>query len=242
MSGSKDQNNGKGDQGENPKQGPSDGKPTAKSKSGQRRQKLEEQRRAEEAARRRKTTLGIIGLVVGLVVLIGIAVVFAGQDDEADPGSDTAAPPAATAGATPGSNASSGDVAKAPKVTGGFGEKPVIAKPAGDPPTTLIVKDLKVGEGEPVTDTAKSYLWNYAGVSWSDGQTFDSSFDRGESIAFSLDQVIPGWREGLIGIKPGGRRLLVIPPDQAYGEAGSPPAVGPNETLVFVVDLIGPAS
>jgi peptidylprolyl isomerase len=180
--------------------------------------------------------------VAAAVVLFGATMTLTacGSDDSTD---STATPePSASSTSSTNSSAVSGDAAKAPKVTGDFGQKPVIAKPAGEPPTTLVVKDLKVGEGEPVTDTSKSYLWNYAGVSWSDGQTFDSSFDRNEAIAFSLDQVIPGWKEGLIGIKPGGRRLLVIPPDQAYGAAGSPPAIGPNETLVFVVDLIGPAS
>jgi len=179
--------------------------------------------------------------VAAAAVVISSALLLAGC------GSDTPTNASPTSSPTPSGTANSapagkGDVSKAPKVTGDFGQKPTIAKPAGDPPTTLIVKDLKVGSGDPVTDTSKSYEWNYAGVTWSDGQTFDSSFDRGQSIAFSLDQVIPGWKQGLIGIKPGGRRVLVIPPELAYGAQGSPPAIGPNATLVFVVDLIGPAA
>ena len=176
-------------------------------------------------------------VVAAAVVLLGATMTLSacGSDDASDAG----ATPEPSVSST--STTSSGDAAKAPKVTGDFGQKPIIAKPAGDPPTTLVIKDLKVGEGEAVTDISKTYLWNYAGIAWSDGQTFDSSFDGGESVPFALNQVIPGWTEGLIGIKPGGRRQLVIPADLAYGAAGRP-GIAPNETLVFVVDLIGPAS
>ena len=128
-----------------------------------------------------------------------------------------------------------------PKVTGGYGANPTIAKPKGNPPTELVVKDLVVGKGTPVSDITKPYLWNYEGISWSDGKVFDSSFDRGAPIPFALNGVISGWTEGLQGIKPGGRRLLIVPPEKGYGAAGSPPAIGPNETLVFVVDLVGNA-
>ena len=81
----------------------------------------------------------------------------------------------------------------------------------------------------------------YVGVAWSAKQQFDSSWDRGEPIMFKLGtgQVIPGWDQGVAGMKVGGRRRLVIPPDLAYGAQGSPPAIGPNETLVFVIDLLG---
>jgi peptidylprolyl isomerase len=118
---------------------------------------------------------------------------------------------------------------------------PEISKPEGEPPTELVVVDVCAGSGEEVTDITRKYLWSYEGVSWSTGEVFDSSFQRGAPIPFALNEVIPGWTEGLQGMKVGGRRLLVIPPDQAYGAQGSPPAIGPNETLVFVVDLVGPA-
>lgn len=178
-------------------------------------------------------------VVAAAAVLLGATMTLSacGSDNS----TDAAATPEPTASSTGGNSTTSGDAAKAPKVTGSFGEKPTIAKPSGDPPTTLVVKDLTVGKGEAVTDISKTYLWNYAGIAWSDGQTFDSSFDGGESVPFALNQVIPGWTEGLIGIKPGGRRELVIPADLAYGAAGRP-GIAPNETLVFVVDLIGPAS
>ena len=142
----------------------------------------------------------------------------------------------------PTQSASKSSTAAFPKVTGGYGENPTISKPTGKPPTKLQVKDLVVGKGEKVTDITTPYSWNYEGVSWSNGKVFDSSFERGAPIPFALNQVIPGWTEGLKGIKVGGRRILLIPADQAYGETGSPPAIGPNESLVFVVDLVGPAS
>jgi peptidylprolyl isomerase len=80
---------------------------------------------------------------------------------------------------------------------------------------------------------------DYVGVNFSSGQQFDASWDRGEPFQFQLGagQVIPGWDEGVKGMRVGGRRVLTIPPDLAYGPAGSPPVIGPNETLVFVVDL-----
>ena len=80
----------------------------------------------------------------------------------------------------------------------------------------------------------------YLGVGASTGETFDSSWERGQPATFPLDQVIPGWSEGLVGMKVGGRRELVIPAEQAYGD--QPPAgsgIKPGETLVFVVDLVG---
>ena len=123
--------------------------------------------------------------------------------------------------------------------TSAASEKPKIAKPKGEPPKRLVVKDLRKGKG--ATARAGSQLTvNYVGVSHSNGREFDSSFDRGEPFDFELgaSMVIPGWDEGLAGMKVGGRRMLTVPPGKAYGAQGSPPAIGPNETLVFVVDLI----
>ena len=80
----------------------------------------------------------------------------------------------------------------------------------------------------------------YVGVSFSTGEQFDASWDRGQPFQFQLgaQMVIPGWDQGVAGMKVGGRRRLVIPPDLAYGRQGSPPAIGPSETLVFVIDLV----
>ncbi|MGA0078818.1 MAG: FKBP-type peptidyl-prolyl cis-trans isomerase [Candidatus Nanopelagicales bacterium] len=102
----------------------------------------------------------------------------------------------------------------------------------------LFQSDLIRGEGETVLPGAEVTV-HYVGVGLNSGNEFDSSWDRDAPISFSLDQVIPGWSEGVVGMQVGGRRLLVIPGDLAYGEAGIPQAgIGSNETLVFVVDLL----
>jgi len=117
--------------------------------------------------------------------------------------------------------------------------KPVIPKPSGAPPTALQSRDVVSGNGK-TAEAGDELSVQYVGVSWSTGQEFDSSWSRNkEAFKFPLAQgmVIPGWDQGLVGMQVGGRRQLVIPPDQAYGPQGQPPAIGPNETLVFVIDL-----
>jgi peptidylprolyl isomerase len=106
-------------------------------------------------------------------------------------------------------------------------------------PKTLVKKDLKVGDGATAT-AGKKVTVQYVGVSALNGRQFDASWDRGEPFPFTLGQgdVIQGWDQGVEGMKVGGRRMLVVPPDLAYGAEGSPPTIGPNETLVFVVDLL----
>ena len=118
--------------------------------------------------------------------------------------------------------------------------KPTVEVPDGPPPSELVVEDLSVGDGREAT-SGSTCTMQYVGVAWSTQQQFDASWDRGEPFTFALGQgmVIPGWDQGVAGMKVGGRRQLVIPPDLAYGEQGSPPAIGPDETLVFVVDLVG---
>lgn len=121
-------------------------------------------------------------------------------------------------------------------VSGPKGGQPEVTVTPGAPaPTTLVSQDVYAGDGKEIT-TGGAGSFQYEGVLFSDGVQFDSSWERGEPIQLSLDQVIPGWQTGLVGMKEGGRRLLIIPPDQAYGQralAGIPP----NSTLVFVVDL-----
>lgn len=104
--------------------------------------------------------------------------------------------------------------------------------------TELIVTDEVEGSGDEVT-TGATVTAHYVGVSASSGAQFDASWDRGAPISFPLDGVIQGWSEGLLGMKVGGRRTLVIPGHMAYG-AHPPPGAGiaPNETLVFTVDLV----
>ena len=82
---------------------------------------------------------------------------------------------------------------------------------------------------------------HYVGVAHSSGEEFDASWNRGEPLAFrvGVGQVIQGWDQGLLGMRVGGRRKLVIPPHLGYGERGAGSAIKPGETLIFVVDLLG---
>ena len=117
--------------------------------------------------------------------------------------------------------------------------KPELTVPKGKPPGRLVKTDLRQGTG-PAAQAGQLVQVQYVGVSYENGRQFDASWDRGEPFAFQLGsgQVIPGWDNGVAGMKVGGRRRLIIPPDQAYGAQGSPPSIGPNETLVFVIDLL----
>lgn len=116
--------------------------------------------------------------------------------------------------------------------------KPKVVVPKGAPPKALTTKDLEQGTG-PAAKAGDEVTVQYVGVNYKTGKEFDASWDRGEPFTFSLGSgmVIPGWEEGVEGMKVGGRRELIIPPELGYGSAGSPPAIPPNETLVFVVDL-----
>jgi peptidylprolyl isomerase len=118
-------------------------------------------------------------------------------------------------------------------------EKPGIKIPEGKgPPEQLLKRDLVEGDGATAREGSELSM-QYVGVAFSSGEEFDASWGRGEPFAFTLGggDVIQGWDEGIEGMKVGGRRLLVIPPDKGYGEQGAGGAIGPNETLVFVVDL-----
>ena len=118
-------------------------------------------------------------------------------------------------------------------------DKPTVDIPAGDPPSELQVEDLTVGDGkEAVAGTTCSM--HYVGHSWSTGQQFDASWDRGSPFEFRLGagMVIRGWDEGVAGMKVGGRRRLTIPPALGYGQRGAGGVIKPGETLVFVVDLL----
>lgn len=104
------------------------------------------------------------------------------------------------------------------------------------PATSLGSADIRVGDGAEVQPGATVTV-NYCGVGYGGQTVFDSSWSRGEPITFPLDNLIPGWQEGIPGMKVGGQRLLVIPGELAYGEAGAP-GIAPNETLVFVIELL----
>jgi peptidylprolyl isomerase len=118
--------------------------------------------------------------------------------------------------------------------------KPKVTVPKGAPPKKLEIKEIEEGSGAEAK-AGDEVSVQYVGVGYESGKEFDSSWSRGaEPFTFGLGagQVIPGWDQGVEGMKVGGRRELTIPPELAYGEAGSPPAIGPNETLIFVIDLL----
>jgi len=117
--------------------------------------------------------------------------------------------------------------------------KPEIDFPEGTPPKDLEITDVWPGTGKEAGpgDTVQVH---YVGVSFSSGEEFDASWNRGEPLRFKLGvgQVIAGWDQGVQGMKVGGRRKLVIPPNLAYGDRGAPGAIKPGETLIFVCDLV----
>ncbi|MCH9851828.1 MAG: FKBP-type peptidyl-prolyl cis-trans isomerase [Actinomycetia bacterium] len=115
-------------------------------------------------------------------------------------------------------------------------EKPEIDLIDGPPPNELVIDDIVEGSGSAAAagDTVEVH---YVGVDFSTGEQFDASWDRGESIVFPLSGLIAGWQEGIPGMKVGGRRQLVIPPELAYGPAGSGHRLS-GATLVFVIDLL----
>ena len=158
-----------------------------------------------------------------------LAVVFAAACSSSHSSSSSSAANAAV------SSAGSGG---APTVGHGtdLHSEPTISAGSGTPPSTLVVRDLVKGAGATAAQGATVNV-QYVGANFADGQDFDSSWQRGQPATFSLAQVIPGFAQGIAGMQVGGRRELVIPPALGYGSAGAGP-VGPNETLVFVIDLL----
>ena len=114
---------------------------------------------------------------------------------------------------------------------------PAVPVQTGPPPTKLVIKDLKVGTGA-VVKASQTLTVDYIGVSCSTGKIFDSSYATGQPATFPLSGVIPGWQQGIPGMKVGGERLLGIPPALAYGKDGRAPSIAPDETLWFVVHVL----
>jgi peptidylprolyl isomerase len=179
----------------------------------------------------------LISLTLAVVLVAGVAA--CGEDDSPSGGSgaepaetSTPAPTEAAAPSGGGADAIAKGVSKDTKT------KPEVPAPSAEPPTTLIVKDIVKGTG-PKAKPGDQLTMQYVGTSWSNGQQFDASWDAGQPFPFQLGagMVIAGWDQGMVGMQAGGRRLLVIPPDLGYGPSGSGP-IGPNETLIFVVDLV----
>jgi peptidylprolyl isomerase len=159
-------------------------------------------------------------LVPLAALLAAISLAACGSDDSSSTATDAS---------TPGETAEAVDTST----------KPDVQPPDGKLSDELVVEDLVEGDGA-TAETGSLVTVQYVGIDAKTGKEFDASWDRGEPFSFQLGggQVIPGWDEGIVGMKVGGRRELIIPPAQAYGKQGSPPTIGPDATLVFVVDLL----
>ena len=200
-----------------------------------------ERRRLREqqlrARRRRRNT--IIGAVVGTVAVIGglVALIFSlvgGSDNKSVASAQSSPSASASSSATPAAPAACAAISPNPPAAG----EPTVPPVSGKPLPTLVVKDIKVGTGA-AAKSGQTLTVNYVGVSCSTGKAFDASYPRKQPFSFALGkgQVIQGWDQGLVGMKVGGRRELVIPADLGYGASGSG-SIKPNETLIFVVDLV----
>jgi peptidylprolyl isomerase len=161
-------------------------------------------------------------LIISLCVALALAV--AGCGSSSDDSSSTQATSEATT-----TESSGGDT--------NLNAKPKVTVPDGPPPKKLEEKEIVEGDGAEAK-AGDEVTVQYIGVGYDSKEEFDSSWSRGEPSTFDLDQVIPGWNQGIAGMKVGGRRELTIPASLAYGPTGSPPLIGPNETLIFVVDLL----
>jgi peptidylprolyl isomerase len=170
-------------------------------------------------------------LLAILVLVPAIALAACGGDEQ--PASGAAATSGPTPDATAFVDALAAEISKDTKV------KPTIPVPEGAAPARLVKRDIVPGTGARARKGDKVSV-QYAGTAYSTGSEFDTSWTRGEPFQFAIggQQVIAGWDRGVAGMREGGRRLLVIPPDLGYGPQGSPPAIGPDETLIFVVDLV----
>jgi len=187
-------------------------------------------RRREQRKRAAIWTVVIAAVAIGVIFLISN---IGGSKKKETVTSDTSTTVATSTG-TAADAASKPCVAMADTPPAGAPTVPVEVGPA---PTQLVTKDLKPGTGAEVAKGATVTV-NYIGVACSTGKIFDSSYKGGQPATFSLNGVIKGWTDGIPGMKVGGQRLLGIPASQAYGASGSPPTIGPNEALWFVVEVL----
>jgi peptidylprolyl isomerase len=160
-----------------------------------------------------------------ILLCVALALAVAGCGSSSDSSSTQATSEATTAGS------SGGDT--------NLNAKPKVTVPDGPAPKKLEEVEIVAGEG-PEAKAGDEVTVQYVGVGYDSKKEFDSSWSRSEPFTFNLGagEVIPGWDRGVAGMKVGGRRELTIPANLAYGPTGSPPVIGPNETLIFVVDLL----
>ena len=174
-----------------------------------------------------------------ILALLAVLALAACGDDETKSDPSTAAPsepapatPPPTETETTPEQAEGGD----PK---DLKNKPKVEVPKGKPPTKLVKEEIVRGKGK-AAKKGDDVEMQYVGVLYEGGTEFDASWNTGQPFPFKLGggEVIKGWDQGIVGMKKGGRRKLIIPPDLAYGPEGQPPTIPPDATLVFVVDLL----
>jgi peptidylprolyl isomerase len=185
-----------------------------------------------------------VRLLTTLLVLGAVALAGCGGDDEK---SSSAAQTTGATGTESTQNGGTGSAGTTEAAEAGAAEsadldkKPVVSKGSGDPPSELVVKDIVAGKGKRAK-AGDTVGVQYVGVLFDSGKEFDASWrgdQPGQELEFPLGEgrVIPGWDQGLVGMRVGGRRRLVIPAELAYGAQGFPPAIPPNAALIFDVDL-----
>ncbi|HZE07032.1 MAG TPA: FKBP-type peptidyl-prolyl cis-trans isomerase [Solirubrobacteraceae bacterium] len=185
----------------------------------------------------KKTTITLAALT------LGVAVAGCGGSTSTAAGVQTAPSAGATQGAittvSSSTTASSSSTATTPTPTSGpLSHEPTIKAPTGPPPKTLVTKDLIKGTGA-VAKSGSTITVNYVGALYKNGKVFDASWKRHQTFTtpLSTSSVIPGWVQGIAGMKVGGRRELIIPPKLGYG-SHSQPGIPANSTLIFIVDLL----
>jgi len=178
------------------------------------------------------------GRVIALLATVALGVGACGEDEGGDAALEPAIPANTPTETTPSTSTTGSPFRLASiKVSTDTSKKPTITKPSGDPPAELVKKDIVVGKG-PAAKDGDNLSMHYLGALF-DGEQFEASWDVGKPFDFQLGagNVIAGWDEGIKGMKAGGRRLLVIPPEKAYGAEGQG-NIPPDAPLIFVVDLL----
>ena len=187
-------------------------------------------------------------LLVLLLALVSIALIAGGCGDDNSSSSDQTSSDAQTQTTTPTQtipqNTTKAPAAKNVKPSAGeanINRKPKVPRGSGNPPNKLVAQDLIVGKGKPVKAGDQVEV-QYVGVLFDNGKQFDASWQgnkKGTAFSFPLGagQVIPGWDQGVVGMRKGGRRKLIIPPELAYGAQGFPPDIPANAALIFDIDL-----
>jgi len=179
--------------------------------------------------------LGATALIAGCGGSGGSSTITVGNENKADEALVNSSAPASSTSSTSPTAAAA---AKTP-TSGPLSKEPHVTPPSGPAPAKLVTKEIIAGTGTEAK-AGDAVTVNYVGVLYHSGKVFDASWKRNETFPFTLgkSQVIPGWEQGVVGMKVGGRRELIIPAALAYGAKGSPPTIPPNEPLVFVVDLL----